>query len=198
MQPHILKSLAVLALGAMLLQGCISVEVHTPWNREASIKAAQQYANHIPLTVEQLKMMLVSDTTHSKVVVIYDIACHHCRENFAEYARLWHEMDTSQMRMYFVQTTCNDFPKVDELFASQNINPTLYYLLDDTPAFVATRRNEGRYLSIARYLCGRTDLTSPNGIPHYYHADRQGNITVSLSLGDLSAPKVCSPEGKCK
>ena len=142
-------------------------------------------------------MMLVSDTTHSKVVVIYDIACHHCRENFAEYARLWHEMDTSQMRMYFVQTTCNDFPKVDELFASQNINPTLYYLLDDTPAFVATRKNEGRYLSIARYLCGRTDLTSPNGIPHYYHADRQGNITVSLSLGDLSAPKICTPEGKC-
>ena len=62
--------LSDVALGAMLLQGCISVEVHTPWNREASIKAAQQYANHIPLTVEQLKMMLVSDTTHSKVVVI--------------------------------------------------------------------------------------------------------------------------------
>lgn len=192
-----IRILFISVLTLLMLQGCITIEVNTLWNKKSSIRKAARYTNHIPLTVEQLRTMLSTpDSTHTKVVIMYDIGCSACRDCFQHYPNFLSQHDTTRTHIYFVQTTCNGFDRVDALFAKYGINTTLSYLLDDTPAFAATRDNDHRYVNIANYLCGRTDLTIPTGIPHYYIVDYDGSITVTQNILGLPT-RICTPNG-CK
>jgi PBP1b-binding outer membrane lipoprotein LpoB len=70
MQLHIIKPLAALAIGAMLLTGCM-VEKPTVKN----YRRVSAMPELTPVTVEQLRQLIAADTTHYKVVVLTSPCC---------------------------------------------------------------------------------------------------------------------------
>ena len=112
MQHHIIKSLAVIVMGAMLFSGCM-VEKPTVKN----YRRVSAMPELTPVTVEQLRQLIATDTTHYKVVVLTSPCCGYCVQSMRDvYPRKMAECDSSLVRWYFVVESYSSAQYADELY----------------------------------------------------------------------------------
>ena len=131
MQPHSLKSLAALALGAMLLTGCM-MEKPTVKNYR-KVSAMPELT---PVTVEQLRQLIAADTTHYKVVVLTSPCCGYCVLSMRDiYPQKMAECDTSLVRWYFVVESYSTAQYADELYRTYHIDSPRYWIDDTLPQY---------------------------------------------------------------
>ena len=131
MQHHIIKSFAVLALGAMLLTGCM-MEKPTVKN----YRRVSAMPELTPVTVEQLRQLIAADTTHYKVVVLTSPCCGYCVLSMRDvYPRKMAECDSSLVRWYFVVESYSSAQYADEFYRTYNIDSPRYWIDDTLPQF---------------------------------------------------------------
>ena len=131
MQHHIIKSLAVLALGAMLLTGCM-MEKPTVKN----YRRVSAMPELTPVTVEQLRQLIAADTTHYKVVVLTSPCCGYCVLSMRDvYPRKMAECDSSLVRWYFVVESYSSTQYADELYRTYHIDSPRYWIDDTLPQY---------------------------------------------------------------
>ena len=131
MQHHIIKSLAVIVMGAMLFSGCM-VEKPTVKN----YRRVSAMPELTPVTVEQLRQLIATDTTHYKVVVLTSPCCGYCVQSMRDvYPRKMAECDSSLVRWYFVVESYSSAQYADELYRTYHIDSPRYWIDDTLPQY---------------------------------------------------------------
>ena len=159
----------------------ITICYDTPY----SVKKAAKQENATPLTVDGLKEMLVADTTHYKIVVMYDLCCEPCMymcQNY--YPKMIAQTDTSEVRWLFVKTSSGGLSYTEQRLNSFGIFQQVYYLRDDTPIFASKPSNTEGLVNISRYLAGNNAIDDGYGIPLTYLVDKRGHIKLKSEARD--------------
>lgn len=160
-----------------MLQGCNLITICYDTSR--SIKKAASYTNQIPITVEELKRTMEEDTSHYKIVVLYDLCCEPCAYKCKNlYSQLIRQTDTSEIKWLFVKTSSGGMSSSEEFLNGCGIFQKLYYLRDDTPKFAAKISNTERFLMISRFLADCPMINDGYGIPINYIVDKSGRIKL--------------------
>ena len=139
------------------------------------IKKSVEYTDHTPLTAEKLRTMIMNDTTHYKIVVIYSYCCGPCQEQMRDiYAPMYKTIDTSECKMYFVLDDCGSLPWNTDYLAQYGITER-YYLRDDDPMF--KEGNEHRLTNIANYVTQpQAAFTDCNYVPLTLIINKEGKV----------------------
>ena len=152
------------------------------------IRQAAKYTDQIPITVAELKQMILDDTTHYKVVVVYYIGCQPCTESLKKYAApLYNNADTSQLRFYFVQNHCGALKKNKEYLESCDISAPMYYLRDDTPEFsgrfpgLFKSWNDEQNNNIAHYIFPGCGINGSYGYPMHFIIDKHNHVKLQVN-----------------
>lgn len=158
------------------ISGCGLVKVCI--EKPSDIANAYKYTDQYPLTAEGLKHLLIDDTVHYKVVVIYSHCCSPCRERMEDtYSKLWNA-DTASVRWYFVLEDCSSLKYDNTKFLRHYgiSTPYMYYLRDDDPRFSV--ETEDRFLNIAKYVFeNELDLEDViDGAPCVFVINPQGKL----------------------
>ena len=119
-------------------------------------KAPVEYANHTAVTAQDLRHWLLDDTVHYKVLIMYSYCCGPCHEAMPTvYAPLYHSLDTSRCRMYFVLEDCGSLPWNDDYCKQYDID-TRYYMRDSDSLFLFWEKgksnNQQDWTNIANYI----------------------------------------------
>ena len=126
-----MKKLAILLFAAVLFSGCL---VQKPTVKNYRRVLAME--NLTPVTVEQLRQMIASDTTHYKLVVLTSSCCGPCEISMRDvYPKKMAEYDSSQVRWYFVETDYSTAQYMDEVFRRHPINSPRYWINDTLPQY---------------------------------------------------------------
>ena len=116
---------------AVLFSGCM---VSKP--TEKNYRKVSAMSNLTPVTVEQLRQMIATDTTHYKVVVLTSSCCGPCEQAMRDvYPRKMAECDSSQVRWYFVETDYSSAQYMDKVFMTYHIDSPRYWIDDTLPQF---------------------------------------------------------------
>lgn len=127
------RLMVAIAIGTMLLTGC-SVRMQQPTVKNYQRVLAMD--NLHPITVEQLRQIIASDTTHYKVVVITSACCGYCSLAMRDtYPAKMAECDSSLVRWIFVEYDYSSAQYMDEVFAQYHINGPRYWLNDTLPQY---------------------------------------------------------------
>ena len=98
-------------------------------------EAETKYTDHVPLTADDFKHLVLDDTVRYKIVVVYSYCCGPCKEAMPSvYVPLMQSMDTSRCRMLFVLDDCGSLPWNAEYLNQYGIS-TRYYLRDADSMF---------------------------------------------------------------
>ncbi|MBQ7062619.1 MAG: hypothetical protein IJM88_04960 [Bacteroidales bacterium] len=197
---------ALTLLFSFALTGCFQskhslVKVCAPSDRLLR-QAPTKYANHTPLNTADLRHMLLDDTTHYKILIVYSYCCSGCREAMSDtYLPLMHSLDTARCRMYFVLNDCGSLPWNDDYLNYYGI-ATRYYMRDSDTLFRYKRgdkyTNSQNWTNIANYIfqprsafedCDYAPLTlivSPDGhIKQEYWQFNNGGFLTAYDLRDM-------------
>lgn len=88
--------------------------------------------NQIPINVENLKNLLIEDTLHYKVVIIYSPCCGASRSHMhTTYKRMFLNTD-STVRFYFIVDNYVGIEYNESFLKESGIKPNIMYYLNDT------------------------------------------------------------------
>lgn len=79
---NIKKHFLLLLCGWISFHSCITLDIRRDWDTSSDRRKASQYTDHIPVTAQEIKECLITDTAHYKVVLIYGLACPNCSDMF--------------------------------------------------------------------------------------------------------------------
>ena len=126
-----MKRHTLLLLATLLLTGCM---VSKP--TEKNYRKVLAMENLTPVTVEQLRQLVASDTAHYKVVVLTSSCCGPCELAMHDvYPRKMAECDSSQVRWYFVEVEYSTAQYMDEVFRRHGITSPRYWINDTLPQY---------------------------------------------------------------
>ena len=175
-----MKKIKTLAFATIIIIFCtacsnlIRVCVENP----KRIEEAKNYTDQIPITIEELKTMIQSDTSHYKIVVIYSICCNPCMDAFKHtYSHLWKNSDTSQIRWYLLQEDCGGVKWNAKTMQQFGIYDKMYYIRDDNEQFA--HDNEYKMNNLANLITSN----NPNfddifGEPTSLVIDKKNNVKI--------------------
>ncbi len=170
-----MKFLKILLITTLcLLSGCdniVRICIETP----KRIEEASQYTDQIPITAEELKQLIVKDTSHYKIIVLYSVCCGHCLDMFNRtYSHMWQNSDTSQIKWYFIQDDCGGVKWNAEFLTKFGINTDMYYMKDTLPEFKTYTEN--RINNLINYIIPSSESTVDNmfGIPTNIIINKKG------------------------
>lgn len=132
--PFHMKKYILVLFSALMLSGCGAVRMEKPtvknYNR---VRAMSELT---PITVEQLRQMIATDTTHYKVVVLTSATCGPCLTAMRDtYPQKMAECDTSLVRWYFVEEDYSSAQYLDETFRNLDISHPRYWIDDSLPQY---------------------------------------------------------------
>ncbi|NLJ82694.1 MAG: hypothetical protein GX330_06170 [Bacteroidales bacterium] len=122
-------------------------------------KRATKYINQTSIKVEDIKRLLVEDTLHYKVVIIYSPCCGSCRSHMqTTYKRFVFNTD-STVKYYFITDSYDGIKYNESFLKSCGIKPDKMYYLKDT--FNINKEN-----NIVNYIFPSDDkITGEFGVP---------------------------------
>lgn len=191
-EKKILSLICMSAVLTLLATGCVQICYESP----GRIKRAAKYTSQIPITVKDLKSKVDSDTSQYKILIYYNYCCGACTKRFNDtYYRLWHEMDSSLVSWYFVQSDCSGVKWNEQFLRNYGINTTMYYIRDDSPEYLSYEGNFtncffGRHITDESTGTPTTYILDRNGtlkLAHYTYSDGSSS-TEPLELHHLSIP----------
>ena len=152
---------AIATLMSSMLAGCFQTRnsiVRMCYPSDKLLREAQtKYADHTPLTADALRHMLMDDTTHYKMLIVYSYCCSGCSEAMrSTYVPLMQTMDTSRCHMYFVLNDCGSLPWNADYLNQYGIT-TRYYMRDADSLFLwynshGKATNAQNWTNIANYI----------------------------------------------
>lgn len=139
------------------------------------IEKSPEYTDHIPLTANGFKKLVMDDTMHYKIVVIYSYCCGPCREYMRDiYIPIYKTLDTSEYKMYFVLDNCGSLPWNADYMREYGIEDLYYFRDDDSMFYEKTRYN---LENIINYVTQpKIAFNSCSGLPKTLLIDKDGNI----------------------
>ena len=177
------KGIILAVIASLLFSGCfrepfvgLLQSKHSPVrvcypSKRLLRKAETKYANHTPLNADDLRHLLMDDTTHYKIVVVYSYCCGPCHEAMPTvFVPLMKGLDTARCRMYFILDDCGSLPWNDDYLAHYGI-ATRYYMRDADTLFRwrmadGTLSNMQDWTNIVNYaLQPRHAFTDCAGVP---------------------------------
>ena len=207
MQHHIIKSLAALVMGAMMLTSCM-MEKPTVKN----YRRVSAMPELTPVTVEQLRQLIAADTTHYKVVVLTSPCCGYCVLSMRDvYPQKMAECDTSLVRWYFVVESYSTAQYADELYRTYHIDLPRYWIDDTLPQYrplmvknmwtvvwnliwnygksfeeLGLEEADGRLNNIVNAIAPQHQtITGPNGTPTTVMLDPKGHMKCTYVVDGL-------------
>ena len=178
-----------------LFSSCGLVVICRSYPSDSDIANAYKHPDQIPLTAEDMKHLLLDDTTHYKVVVFYSVCCGPCLEQMRDTYSKIYDIDTANVRWYFVLENCSSV-KYDagKLLRKYGIvTPYMYYLRAEDSNL---RADDEDYLwNLAQYVFGELpeleDVMA--AIPNAFVVSPQGQLKTeyhkyadgSLLLGNF-------------
>lgn len=188
-----MKRLSLLLVACLLLAGCSRDAlvgmfqgrrslVRMCYPTERLLREAQtKYTDHVPLTADDFRHLVMDDTVHYKIVVVYNYCCGPCQQAMRDvYAPMLHSLDTTRCRMLFVLDDCGSLPWNADYLSSYGID-TRYYLRDDDSLFLfpldgkpSARQN---WTNIANYTFQpRRAFTDCDGMPCTFVVSPDGRV----------------------
>ena len=133
MKQKIVRIMMFIAVCTMLLSGC-SIQMQQPTVK--NYKRVLAMDNLRPITVEQLRQIIASDTTHYKVVVITNACCGYCSLAMRDtYPTKMAECDSSMVRWIFIENDYSSAQYIDAVFAQYHIDGPRYWINDTLPQY---------------------------------------------------------------
>lgn len=133
--------IAAAFLFVLAIQSCIRVQVAFPnrWNE----RYAQQQDFIECLNADQLKEMIVSDTTHYKVVMIYSTGCGACSQHLQRTYAPAYAQHREDVKFYFVSESTGGIKYCREELERYGLyDGMVLCFLDDAPDF--NQQNQGK------------------------------------------------------
>ena len=199
-----MKKLPILLLAVVLFSGCM-VQKPTVKN----YRKVMAMDNLSPVTVEQLRQLIATDTTHYKVVVLTSSCCGYCELAMRDvYPKKMAECDSGQVRWYFVETDYSTAQYMDEVFRRYGITSPRYWINDTLPQYrplmvknmwtvvwnliwhygasfeeLGFDEADNRLDNIVNGLAPQQQLiTGPNGTPTTVMLDPQGRMKCTYTI----------------
>lgn len=196
----------MLLLAAVMFSGC-TIMMQKPTVK--NYRKVSAMSNLTPVTVEQLRQMIATDTTHYKVVVLTSSCCGPCELAMRDvYPRKMNECDTSQMRWIFVETDYSSAQYMDKLFMTYHIDLPRYWIDDTLPQYrplmvknmwtvvwnliwnygksfeeLGWEEADNRLDNIVNAIAPqRQPITGPNGTPTTVMLDPQGRMKCTYVI----------------
>lgn len=146
-----------------------------------SKKRAIKYTNQIPINVEGLKNLLIEDTLHYKVVIIYSPCCGASRSHMhTTYKRMFLNTD-STVKFYFIVDNYVGIEYNESFLKESGIKPNKMYYLNDT--FNLNKEN-----NIVNYIFPSDNkVTGEFGVPISLIISKNNKLKkayISIDYGD--------------
>jgi hypothetical protein len=137
-----MKSIIISSLFVCLLF-CSCGMIQDCRENEKTFKKSFLYEKQIPLTVEEFKTLICSDTTHYKMVFFYSPCCYSGNDLLQVIRKFDHERDSNKVKLYFVASGTGDTKYNEKFLSDHGFSPEkMYFLRDTTNKFV---RSWGKY-----------------------------------------------------
>jgi hypothetical protein len=150
-------------ISVFLFQSCGAIWIckETKYN----FKNSDKYNNLTNITIDELKQLIVSDTSHYKVLILYSPCCGPCTAHMEKtYKEVYN--NNSSVKFYFVNESCGGLNHVEEFINYYGYKETLYYIKDSSKNY--KWNNIERYNNIINYLFEENTskkITGTYGIP---------------------------------
>lgn len=196
-----------------LLSGCSNF-VWICKETKKTIKNAKKHTDYTALTVEGLRNMFRSDTTHYKIVDFYSICCGPCMFRFQNVypTQIRRFCKNDNAKIYFIQENTGSL-KYSEKFLSymsqydSDTSKYKYYLRDTNYKYSYTdtkgkKTNSDVLTNLTNDLFDNSEFVLALGLPHTFIVNKEGNkimiqpgkfsdgnvAYIPLALDDLNCP----------
>ena len=160
-----------------MFHSCGIVQI-CPGENSRSLKNALKYPNNIPISVAELKDMILSDTVHYKAVIFYSPCCDPCNTEFKTTYRNALESCDSSVRFYLVLDHCGGV-RLNESYLNKKgiFNQEMYYIRDSTMHFKPW--NEDRFTNMVNYIFSlKQEIIEDNGIPKNFIVSKYNRLKI--------------------
>jgi len=205
------KTLILGTLICLLLTGC-NIWISKP--TEKNYRRVLKMNELTPITVEQLRQLIASDSTHYKVVVLTSSCCGYCGINMRDvYPKKMAECDSSLVHWYFVEVDYSSAQYMDMVFKASHIDSPRYWINDTLPQYRPLMmknmwsvvwnvfRHDGeshaelgcdvaedRLNNIANAIAPQKQpITSVDGVPTTLMLDPQGRMKCTIVIDESGA-----------
>ena len=175
---------AVASAAFVALQSCIQVQVAIPnrWNRRFAEK--QDYIEC--LTADQLKEMILTDTTHFKIVMLYSTGCGPCGEHLRRTYAPAYAQHRDDVKFYFISESTGGIKYCrDELERLGVYDGKVLCFLDDSPQFDNQKQGKNANLQVFNNLANHIFTKGPKvtgnfGIPCEFIVSKDNRVLKCL------------------
>ncbi len=161
----------------MLFSGCNLVQICL--ETKSSIRKSYKYENQIGLTVNDLKTIMINDTTNYKILIFYSPCCAPCVRHLQTTYKKFYEKKDKDVKFYFVNESCGGL-KYNEQFMQELGYSEQLYFIRDTSMFFKTG-NLLRYNNMLNYifdLKGDERIDGVFGIPISCVVNKQNRLKI--------------------
>ncbi len=158
------------------------------------LKTLYKYPEQIPLTVHELKQMLIEDTAHYKVVVIYSPCCGPCYNHFLTTYKNAILLCDSNVKFYFIQYDYGGVKHNRKFLNDVGLDSLKTYYIKDTNSCFKYMNNTNDLKKITEYIYPSQDkstkifgiplnfIVSKNNIIKYAYIDFKEDSVINTYL----------------
>lgn len=169
---YLLLSLTVLSLCCV---SCIQLCIET----SRSQKYAAKHSEFKALNADDLKRLLIDDTSCYKFVVFYSPCCGPCKEHMQlTYPGIIKSYDSKTVKWYFILEDTGGIKHVPNLLKQYNLNVVPYYFSDKRKEFCTA--NENKWNNLINYIFPEGEkVNDAFDIPLNLIVDKHGRLLKS-------------------
>lgn len=180
MKVQILATLLIM----MLFQSCVvQVAIPNRWNE----RYAKKHDFIECLDADQLKHLIISDTTHYKIVMIYSTGCGSCMEHLKRVYAPAYSQQRDDVKFYFISENTGGIRYCrDELERFGLYDGKVLCFLDDSPQFDNQSKGKNANLQILNNLTNHiftngSIVTGNFGLPCEYIVSKDNRVLKRLT-----------------
>lgn len=144
--------------------------------------AVSDFPDLIPLRVADLREMLQADTSHYKLVVVYNVGCGACEEYITQKCQPYAcRLDSDRMRVFYIHMYAGGLEYVKPFWDSCGLHPAdYYYFRDDSIPYLAhgRHRNANRLKNIVEDVYGVSITSNLNWSSHAWLSDKHNRLKL--------------------
>lgn len=155
---------SIIIILTILCFSCNTIKICIETDRK--IKTSDKYVNQVALTVDELKELILGDTTHYKVVIFYTPCCGPCIEYMkTDYKEAFQSCD-STVKFFFILDDCGGLKYNEEFLQTSGITPDKMYYIKDTSKDFYYKTAENRKANILNYIFPlQSEINGRVGVP---------------------------------
>lgn len=172
-----LKLFVSIAVITLCCTSCIRMCIET----SRSQKYATKHQEFKALNADDLKTLLIDDTSCYKFVVFYSPCCGPCHDHMRlTYPDIMKSYDSTTVKWYFVLENTGGIKHALDILEQYNLDVVPYYMADKREAFCNT--NENKWNNLINYIFPEGEkVDDAFGIPLNLIVDKHGRLVKSYN-----------------